>query len=169
MADNGLLKRKAPLVTPSLDRGRADLPVAGAAAARASGLRSPGGGRRAAVTGRRAGRRAPRGPRARSAGHVRPVQHVPQRLGVGDVEGLGFTGGDGFHSAALAYLSDKDRTAAAAAITGSGARWISFESRDVVALAADLPGAVTLDTAFVAALDRVPFALASGHADVTLL
>jgi hypothetical protein len=75
-----------------------------------------------------------------------------------------------FHSAALAYLSDEDRTAAAAAITGSGARWISFEGRDVVALAADLPGPVTMDTSFVAALDRVPFALAGGHADaVTLL
>jgi hypothetical protein len=70
-----------------------------------------------------------------------------------------------FHSAAFAYLTADDRTAAAAAITGSGARWISFEGRDVVTLAGDLPGPVTLDTAFVAALDRVPFALASGHAD----
>jgi Uncharacterized protein conserved in bacteria (DUF2332) len=74
-----------------------------------------------------------------------------------------------FHSAALAYLSDGDRTAAAAAITGSGARWISFEGRDVVTLAGDLPGPVTLDTAFVAVLDRVPFALASGHADAMTL
>jgi hypothetical protein len=64
-----------------------------------------------------------------------------------------------------AWLTAEDRTAAAAAITGSGARWISFEGRDVVTLAGDLPGPVTLDTAFVAALDRVPFALASGHAD----
>jgi hypothetical protein len=74
-----------------------------------------------------------------------------------------------FHSAALAYLTDDDRTAAAAAITGSGARWISFEGRDVVTLAGDVPGPVTLDTAFVAALDRVPLALASGHADAMTL
>jgi hypothetical protein len=70
-----------------------------------------------------------------------------------------------FHSAALAYLTADDRTAAAAAIIGSGARWVSFEGRDVVTLVGDLPEPVTLDTAFVAALDRVPFALASGHAD----
>ena len=74
-----------------------------------------------------------------------------------------------FHSAALAYLTADERTAAAAAITSSGARWVSFEGRDVVTLAGDLPGPVTLDTAFVAALDRVPFALASGHADAMTL
>jgi hypothetical protein len=74
-----------------------------------------------------------------------------------------------FHSAALAYLTAEDRTAAGAAITGSCARWISFEGRDVLTLAGDPPGPVTLDTAFVAALDRVPFALASGHADVMTL
>jgi hypothetical protein len=74
-----------------------------------------------------------------------------------------------FHSAALAYLTVAGRAAAAAAITGSGARWISFEGRDVVTLADDVPGPVTLDTAFVAALDRVPFALASGHADAMTL
>src|SRR3984957_12239659 len=39
-----------------------------------------------------------------------------------------------FHSAALAYLADDDRAAAVAAITGSGARWISFEGRGVIAL-----------------------------------
>jgi hypothetical protein len=52
------------------------------------------------------------------------------------------------------------------AITGSGARWISFEGRGVVALARDLPEPETLGTAFVAALDGVPIALASGHGDV---
>jgi len=70
-----------------------------------------------------------------------------------------------FHSAALAYLADDDRAAATVAITGSGARWISFEGRDVIALARDLPEPVTLDTAFVAALDREPVALASAHGD----
>jgi Uncharacterized protein conserved in bacteria (DUF2332) len=74
-----------------------------------------------------------------------------------------------FHSAALAYLTAEGRTAAAAAIAGSGARWISFEGRDVVTLAEDVPGPVTPETAFVAALDRVPFALASGHADTMTL
>jgi hypothetical protein len=70
------------------------------------------------------------------------------------------------HSAALAYLADDDIAAAVAAITGSGARWISFEGRGVVPLACDLPEPETLGTAFVAALDRVPLALASGHGDV---
>jgi hypothetical protein len=74
-----------------------------------------------------------------------------------------------FHSAALAYLTAEDRAAAAAAITSSGARWISFEGRDVVTLAGDLPGPVTLGTSFVAALDRVPFALAGGHGDTMTL
>jgi hypothetical protein len=73
------------------------------------------------------------------------------------------------HSAALAYLTPEDRTAAAAAITSSGARWISFEGRDVVTLARDLPGPITLGTSFVAALDRVPFALAGGHGDTMTL
>jgi hypothetical protein len=71
-----------------------------------------------------------------------------------------------FHSAALAYLADDDRAAAVAAITGSGARWISFEGRGVIALARGLPEPETLGTAFVAALDAVPTALASGHGDV---
>ena len=74
-----------------------------------------------------------------------------------------------FHSAALAYLADDDRTAAVAAITSSGARWISFEGRDVVALACDLPEPITLGTAFAAALDRMPLALASGHGDTMTL
>jgi hypothetical protein len=75
-----------------------------------------------------------------------------------------------FHSAALAYLTAEDRAAAAADITSSGARWISFEGRDVVTLAGHLPEPITLGTSFVAALDRVPFALAGGHGDtVTLL
>lgn len=75
-----------------------------------------------------------------------------------------------FHSAALAYLAAADRAAAVAAIAASGARWISFEGRDVVALDGDIPEPETLDTSFVAALDRVPFALAGGHGDaITLL
>jgi Uncharacterized protein conserved in bacteria (DUF2332) len=74
-----------------------------------------------------------------------------------------------FHSAAIAYLGAADRAAAIAAIAGSGARWISFEGRDVVAPAGDLPEPETLDTAFVAALDRVPFALAGGHGDTMTL
>jgi hypothetical protein len=74
------------------------------------------------------------------------------------------------HSAALAYLTVEERAEAAAAITGSGARWISFEGRGVVTLHRDLPEPVTPDTLFVAALDQVPAALASGHGDsMTLL
>ena len=52
---------------------------------------------------------------------------------------------------------------------GSGARWISFEGRDVVPLARELHEPVTLDTSFVAALDRVPSALASAHGDIMTL
>lgn len=74
-----------------------------------------------------------------------------------------------FHSAALAYLTADERAVAAAAITGSGARWISFEGRGVVTLDRDLPEPVTPDTLFVAALDRVPSALASGHGDTMTL
>jgi hypothetical protein len=74
-----------------------------------------------------------------------------------------------FHSATLAYLTAGERAAAAAAITGSGARWISFEGRGVVTPDRDLPAQVTPDTAFVAALDRVPAALASGHGDTMTL
>jgi hypothetical protein len=74
------------------------------------------------------------------------------------------------HCATLAYLADADRVAAATAITDTGARWISFEGRDVIHLARDVPGPVTPETLFVAALDREPLALASGHADtITLL
>jgi hypothetical protein len=73
------------------------------------------------------------------------------------------------HSAAFAYLADEDRTAAVAAITTSGARWVSFEGRDVIALACDVPEPVTVGTAFAAAIDRVPFALASGHGDTMTL
>jgi hypothetical protein len=68
-----------------------------------------------------------------------------------------------FHSAALAYLTADDRAAAAAAITGTGARWISFEGRDVVTPVREPPGPVTRETSFIAALDRVPLALADGH------
>jgi hypothetical protein len=75
-----------------------------------------------------------------------------------------------FHSAALAYLAAADRAAAVAAITGSGARWISFEVRGTVPLSRDLPAPITPDTLFAAALDGTPLALASGHGDtVTLL
>lgn len=74
-----------------------------------------------------------------------------------------------FHSATLAYLDAEERAAAAAAITGSGARWISFEGRGVVALDRDLPEPVTPDTLFAAALDRVPAAVASGHGDTMTL
>ena len=73
------------------------------------------------------------------------------------------------HSAAFAYLADEDRASAFAAITSSGARWISFEGRDVVPLARDLHEPVTLDTSFVAALDQVPCALASAHGDTMTL
>jgi hypothetical protein len=74
------------------------------------------------------------------------------------------------HSAALAYLGPDDRAAAVAAIAGSGARWISFEGRGVLGPDRDLPGPETLDTAFVAALDRTPVALAHAHGNsVTML
>lgn len=74
-----------------------------------------------------------------------------------------------FHSATLAYLSADDRAAAAAAIAGSGARWISFEGRGVVPLSRSAPGPATPGTLFVAALDLVPLALASGHGDTMTL
>jgi hypothetical protein len=73
------------------------------------------------------------------------------------------------HSATLAYLAAEDRAAAAAAITSSGARWISFEGRGVVTPARNLPRLVTPDTLFVAALDQEPFALANGHGDIMTL
>jgi hypothetical protein len=73
------------------------------------------------------------------------------------------------HSATLAYLAPGDRAAAAAAITSSGARWISFEGRGVVTPARDLPGPVTSDTLFVATLDQEPFALANGHGSTMTL
>jgi hypothetical protein len=73
------------------------------------------------------------------------------------------------HSAALAYLAADDRAAAVAAITRSGARWVSFETRGTVPLTRDLPGPITPDTLFAAALDRTPFALASGHGDTMTL
>ena len=74
------------------------------------------------------------------------------------------------HSAALAYLGDDDRTAAVAAIAGSGARWISFEGRGVLALDRALPEPETLDTAFAVALDGVPLAAANPHgSSVTML
>ena len=55
----------------------------------------------AAVTGP-AARRARRGPRPRWRGHVAMVKHVPERLGVGDVVGLGLGHRDvGDHAGAL--------------------------------------------------------------------
>jgi hypothetical protein len=74
-----------------------------------------------------------------------------------------------FHSAALAYLTGDDRAAAVAAITGSGARWISFEGRGVIELDGGVPERETLDTSFVAALDQVPVAVASAHGDAMTL
>jgi hypothetical protein len=74
-----------------------------------------------------------------------------------------------FHSAALAYLAAGDRSAVVAAIVGSGARWLSFEGRDVIAVNGGVPEPEALGTAFVAALDRVPVALASGHGDTLTL
>jgi hypothetical protein len=64
----------------------------------------------------------------------------------------------------------KLRSTRNAAITSSGARWVSFEGRGIMTLTRDLSGPITPDTLFVAALDRTPFALASGHGDtITLL
>jgi len=73
------------------------------------------------------------------------------------------------HSATFAYLTADDRAAAAAAIISSGARWVSFEGRGAVSVTRDLPGPVTPDTLFVAALDPVPLALANGHGDTMTL
>jgi hypothetical protein len=73
------------------------------------------------------------------------------------------------HSATFAYLTAEERAAAAAEITGSGARWISFEGRGVVTPDRDLPEPATPDTLFVAALDQVPAGLASGHGDTMTL
>ena len=73
------------------------------------------------------------------------------------------------HSATFAYLTVGDRAAAAAAITCSGARWVSFEGHGIVTLTRDLPEPVAPGTLFVAALDQVPFALANGHGDTMTL
>jgi hypothetical protein len=73
------------------------------------------------------------------------------------------------HSATFAYLTAGDRAAAAAAITSSGARWVSFEGHGIVTLTRDLPEPVAPGTLFVAALDQVPFALANGHGDTMTL
>jgi hypothetical protein len=73
------------------------------------------------------------------------------------------------HSATLVYLTAQDRSAAVTAITNSGARWVSFEGRGTITLTRDLFGPITPDTLFVAALDRTPFALASGHGDTMTL
>jgi hypothetical protein len=74
------------------------------------------------------------------------------------------------HCATFAYLTGADRAAAATAITDTGARWISFEGRGVIETTRDVPGPATPDVLFVAALDREPLALASGHADtITVL
>jgi hypothetical protein len=73
------------------------------------------------------------------------------------------------HSATFAYLTVGDRAAAAAAITSSGARWVSFEGHGIVTLTRDLPEPVAPGTLFAAALDQVPFALANGHGDTMTL
>jgi hypothetical protein len=73
------------------------------------------------------------------------------------------------HSATLAYLTGEDRAAAIDLIADSGARWISFEGRGIVALNRTLPQPATPDTLFAAALDRVPIALANGHGDTLTL
>lgn len=69
------------------------------------------------------------------------------------------------HSATLAYLSAEDRRRTATMIAGSGARWISFEGRDVITFTAAVPESASPRDLFVAALDRTPLATASGHGD----
>ena len=75
-----------------------------------------------------------------------------------------------FHSAALAYLTADERTAAAAAITGSGARWVSFEGRDVEPR---WPAIFRSRSRWTPRSSRrstgCRLALASGHADVMTL
>jgi hypothetical protein len=68
------------------------------------------------------------------------------------------------HSATFAYLTVGVRAAAAAAITSSGARWVSFEGHGIVTLTRDLPEPVAPGALFVAALDQVPFARPTGTA-----
>lgn len=70
------------------------------------------------------------------------------------------------HSATLAYLSEEDRRRAAGMIAHSGARWISFEGRSVIATTAPVPQSTGPSGLFVAALDRQPLATASGHGDI---
>jgi hypothetical protein len=67
------------------------------------------------------------------------------------------------HSATLAYLSGEDRRRAVAMIAQSGARWISFEGRGVITLAAGVPEPTGPHDLFIAALDRRPVATSSGH------
>jgi hypothetical protein len=70
------------------------------------------------------------------------------------------------HSATLAYLSAEDRRQAAAMIADSGARWISFEGRGVIACTAPVSeSSGGPSDLFIAALDRTPQATASGHGD----
>jgi hypothetical protein len=69
------------------------------------------------------------------------------------------------HSATLSYLSTDDRAEVLRTIADSGARHLSFEGRDIVPLTYQPGHPVAVHTAFVAALDRVPGALADGHGD----
>jgi hypothetical protein len=69
------------------------------------------------------------------------------------------------HSATLAYLTAEDRRQVTAAITQSGARWISFEGRGVVSFAAQVAESSGPHDLFIAALDGTPIATASGHGD----
>jgi hypothetical protein len=73
------------------------------------------------------------------------------------------------HTATIAYLSQRDRVAVADEITRTGARWVSFEGRDVVAPSRRLPEPLTPGTSFTAALERDPHALANGHGDTMTL
>lgn len=69
------------------------------------------------------------------------------------------------HSATLAYLPPDDRRRTATMIADSGARWISFEGRDVISLTTTVPESSSPRDLFVAALDCTPLATASGHGD----
>lgn len=73
------------------------------------------------------------------------------------------------HSATLAYLSVEDRRKAARMIAQSGARWISFEGRGVIPLLAGLPDSSGPNNLFIAALDRKPVAMSSGHGDTVAI
>jgi hypothetical protein len=69
------------------------------------------------------------------------------------------------HSATLAYLSAEDRHRTTEIIADSGARWISFEGRNVITFPANIPELSSSDGLFIAALEHTPVATASGHGD----